>query len=92
MALAIGVVAGDRIDIDKSQMIVKAILDDGSIMISVRGKDFRVSEEEAQEVLPNVFVSLGSRGSPDRRFRGETALPRLLFEAPREIRIRRRAA
>lgn len=54
-----------------------------SITLTVRGKTFEVTDKEAVEIYPQVFVSCGVSPTNDNDF------PRLVIDAPKEIVILR---
>jgi sRNA-binding carbon storage regulator CsrA len=83
MALVLGVVEGARIYIDDTPLDVLKI-SKTSISVEVSGVGYILSQNESVEVYPKVFVSVGVSKKRD------VALPRLLFEAPRDIAINRR--
>lgn len=83
MALVLGVVDGSRIYIDDTPLDVVKVFP-SSILVELAGVRYSLSKEESVEVYPQVFVSVGVSKKRD------VALPRLLFEAPRDIAINRR--
>lgn len=88
MALILGVYTGSTIYVGDTPIKVTEAAQGSSLLaISVDGgPDIVISEREAKEVMPSVFMSVG------RPMRGEhrgTAPPRVVIEAPREITILR---
>jgi len=51
----------------------------GCIVVREDGERFEITEDLATEVLPDVFLSVGSRSSP--------AYVRLVIDAPRSLEI-----
>ena len=83
MALVLGVVEGSRIYLDDTPLDVVKIFPT-AITVEVSGVRYYLNQEESVEVYPKVFVSVGMSR------KREVAMPRLLFEAPRDIAINRR--
>ena len=86
MALSLGLKRRNDVIIDngKCRMIVQDIHPDRvEITVSRKGSKgiipFTVTDEESVEIYPNVKISLGNTGDAD--------IARLLFEAPRSIKI-----
>lgn len=87
MPLVISLRAGDRVLIQDQPFIVDALYDD--ICLNLRNEKpapgahpvFKISDKEAVEVMPDVFVSTGDVF--------QTGMVRVVFDAPRSIQIRR---
>ena len=81
MGLSIGVQAGDHINIGDKTLVVQEVGPKLSVVVYDGGKAQMVSEEERSMLAPEVYVSLGkAKGHSSRHCR-------LVFEAPRSIRI-----
>lgn len=55
--------------------------------VEVKGRHFTITDEEATEILPKVFVTMGNP-RPDR-FNKEESISRIAIDAPRSITILR---
>lgn len=82
MALSLGVKVGAVVGIGEYFLKVLDIINPTNVLISVRGEEFRLSDLEKVEVLPNVSISCG----PSKFFE---KYARLAIEAPRHIQINR---
>lgn len=87
MALCLGVKAGDRISVGVSELVVDALLTDGTIFITVENEQYQITDKRREEILPSVFVSCGLAASARR-----DKFSKLAFEAPRSIKIMRQDA
>ena len=86
MALSLGLKVKNDVIIDdgKCRLQVNKICEDKVVVtVTIKGtygiKTYSITEEESTEVYPNVRISLGNTGDM------ETS--RLLFEAPRSIKL-----
>lgn len=82
MALVIGVKEGSAIYVGNDLVRVVETTRD-KIVVECRGRRYVLTEDEAEEILPGVFAYKGIGGY------GKIGLQRLMFEAPRSIKIRR---
>lgn len=81
MALALSVKTGCSVKVgDKEVKVVE--IHGKSVVVEVSGKRSLVTELERREVLPHVFLSTAKSKNSDGR-------TRLVFEAPKEIKIMR---
>lgn len=82
MALSLGVSVGSEIEVGNNVVKIKAIPSPSLILLSVDGGDaILVSDQSRQEILPSVYVFVGTP---------ESGVNRLAFEADRSIKIMRR--
>ena len=84
MALVIGVSKGSVVYLDDEPLEVVST-GKVAILVKVKEQEFSLTPYESTEVYPKVFVSVGV----SNRRQGDL-LPRLLFEAPRNIAINRK--
>ena len=83
MALVLSLREGQDFYLDDQRVLVTRVdgLMNFELTVARTGKKFAITDAEAAEVLPNVFVSAGDR--PQR------GLARVAIDAPREVRITR---
>lgn len=88
MALVLGCKLGSGIRIgtvDGTTMVTVSTIDpELEVQLEVTDRLFKITDQERTEIMPDVFVSLGSGSST----KGDRYC-RLVFEAPRSIRIER---
>jgi sRNA-binding carbon storage regulator CsrA len=82
MALILGTRLGDKFQIDDHLIKVTSIDSDTSLtVLRDDGRKFIIRADRAAEVLPDVYVSIGSETT--------TSQLRLAFTAPLRVRISR---
>lgn len=84
MGLSLGVKKGLRIKVGSAMVAIQKVENHNLITVDVDGKEYVITDQERVEVLPSVFLSCGQKD-----LRGTATYSRLLFEAPRTIRIER---
>lgn len=84
MALSLGVKKGGVIKIGGVPLQVVSIDHQKSITVRINGREYVVSDKERVEILPTVFVFVGTWSVLNQSSQG-----RLAFEAPRAVRIER---
>lgn len=89
MALILGVKVGSKIYVGDTPIVVTESKERGrKVSVSVQGgKDIVLSEQESVEVMPTVFMSVGT--SKKQVSGAENMVPRLVIEAPRSVVILR---
>lgn len=82
MALCLGVRLHDEVLIG-NELVSVVQVEEESVVLNAKGKDFLITEKERKEILPEVFVSIGIEKvkRPNQ--------VRIAIEAPREIKINR---
>lgn len=87
MPLSLGVTIGSKIRVGADTLEVLDVQDAMDTKVRVGKREFTITDLERQEVLPDVFISLGwSENTKDARFPN---FSRLAIEAPRALRIER---
>lgn len=83
MPLVLSLRAGQDFYVEDAQLVVGEIRGDTSftLMVAATGKTFEITDQRAEEVLPDVFVSAGDRP--------QAGLARVAIEAPPEKLILR---
>lgn len=83
MALSLGIRKGSKLEIGASQIEVVGLSTPDYVEVKVGDKTFMVTSYERTEILPEVFVSMGSEDRSHGKF------ARLAIEAPQRVNIRR---
>jgi hypothetical protein len=88
VALILGVSTGSKVYLnDKPVDFIEAELGCETMTVSFDGgPDIIITEEEATEVMPQVYLSIG-RGKHHEKF--EVTVPRVCISAPRDVVILR---
>ena len=81
MALSLGIKRGEELFIGDTRYVLTDILSPHSFVLKCACVEFEISDAEAVEVEPEVWISAG-RG-------GHYTLARVVIDAPRRIRILR---
>lgn len=87
MALALGFRPPEKFYVGDIPVTVLAFDGHEKATLELEGKTFTITDKEATEILPKVFVTMGAP-RPDR-FNKQSAIPRLNIDAPRDIVILR---
>ena len=83
MALSLGVRKGSKLEIGNRQVEVVALSTPDYVELQAGSHKFLVTSYERTEILPDVFVSMGSEDRAHGKF------ARLAIEAPQSVNIRR---
>lgn len=81
MSLVLSLHAGQDFFLDDTQVMVDEVLSDQHFRVSCEGKRFDVTDQEATEVLPDVFLSAGDRP--------QSGIARVAIDAPHDVLILR---
>ncbi len=86
MALSIGIRRNDRVQVGEDELKVLNIVLGHHVVVRLKGQKYKITEAERSEIAPQVYLSYGKNPhrSPDA-----VQSARLLFQAPREILIRK---
>lgn len=87
MPLVLSLKEGQDFYVDQDQIVIDKIVDDSSfkVLVTKTNRKHLISNLQAEEVLPDVFLSAGPQSSRSAEF--PTA--RIAIEVPDEIRILR---
>ncbi len=85
MGLTVGIVQGGAVYIDDTKITVETIMHSLSFKVMVHAASmnhvFTISDRKATEVLPNVMMSAGNKGSSE--------MVKVVIDAPAHMKILR---